>query len=204
VPAGGVAILEVLRVPKDGYPNGMYEFSDPDPLKDVNKITISVTCGHVTTVIYVRIILKPEDVRVTATLQKNSIDFPNSWGDTDSLDMKYFFIENGADYGKIQYRVALKFYIWDQLIFDTTQNASDYNYFDYNDLYGFGGTINLWHNTANANPNLIDSPRIYPGDTTNFDFQVWCNFGLDKDGNSVRYYTSENFRLVIITWSQTF
>jgi len=208
VPAGGTAILTVT--PKDG----MFQFSNPDPLKEVGNITITVSCGNVMRNLYVRIIMKPEDARVTARLQQNSTDFPNNWSNTDKIDMRYFSLLSSESRRpgrpddhpgtNISYRITMEFHIWDTLVYSTAQNTAHYDHFKYQGLYAYN-TLPLWGNKdprpGITDPNVINPP-LYPDET--FEFLIWCQFGTDKDGNPMRYYTAANFKLVFALWTPSF
>jgi hypothetical protein len=141
---GGTAIIRLKKI------NNMYEFQKPliydynqtskQPQSnmteawvsntDIDKIQIDISVrGKPVEKIFVRIILRQEDVSVGAVLESNLTDDQNSWNAAEFLSMKHMINENtpkrqpDGSGNPVQYRVAITFSIFGQIIFDSTRRA---------------------------------------------------------------------------------
>jgi hypothetical protein len=189
VAAGGTAILQLKKIGA----NNMYEFSDPDPLKDVTKIRVDVTCGNQTKVIYVRIVLNPEDAVVTATLESNVRNFPFFWLPAQNLDSRYYDARYQKYYKVIRYRVRMTFKIFGETIYDTGLRREDYTHFrgEEIDKYGrkYGIELSMYEDGG-----YYVYTDVVPED-------IKLNFKIECDFNDNKYFTQTDLLLIIKGWT---
>jgi len=197
VPAGGTAIIELKQI------NGEYGFSDPNNPSDAYHI--DVTCGRQSVRIYVRIVLRPEAVNVTATLEKNT-DFDGVawalWNPAESVKMEYLHRNSPMPprYEGAAYRVRLKLWLFNEEIYDTgLRNGRDYQHFDYIDLDNTG--IKLFERSNNnQNNHIITEDVDFPDEETLY-FKIFCEFQISQD-STIKVFTKSDFRLTIEGWTE--
>ncbi|MDR0462173.1 MAG: hypothetical protein LBG88_02445 [Christensenellaceae bacterium] len=216
VEPGGTAIITLKKI------NGMYEFSEPLEYDgapetgivindDIDKIYVDARCGNVMRRVYIRIILRPEDVAVSATLESNIPGFPDAWLPADNVKMEHMRSESGPGRDEenpelgnpVQYRVRMTFSVFGEVIYDT-KNDKDWTYklednpntflrFENSELSdGWSSLVDLWNLDDLSDP--VYYVFIRPNSITaseDYKFKVWCNF------NGQEYFT-ETFFLINI------
>ena len=114
----------------------MYEFTTPDD--PINKIRIDVRCGSQRTVIYLRILLDPSNVKVHAVLESNMVQAPNYFSPAENIKMIHF--ENpsapvgpagpgGVGSNPVLYRIRFTLSVFGEVVYDTV-NKQKYTYTD--------------------------------------------------------------------------
>jgi hypothetical protein len=138
VPANGEGILKLKKQPPDAeFPFWHYVFSKPGFYEEVR-----VRSGGIEQIIYVLVVLRREDVTVTATLQASlpgANGKPgNNWIPVATVSMKYFDTQDVDHefWGNVFFRVHLTLKIWKtEVIYDTSVRKEDFDRFKITELY---------------------------------------------------------------------
>jgi hypothetical protein len=153
---------------KDRY--GEYGWASLDSEIDAHKIEIKVESGALVSYVYVRIVLNPNEVEFTATLQQKPVSEPNvatSWQPTKSIQISQL---DGRHTPTVEYRVLLKFSIHGEVLYDTSRQR-DYSYFSVKELYhDYGSSEPL-----NPNGGWDDTLVLYSEEF----YQIFRNEGAD-------------------------
>ena len=190
---GGTAIITIKKI------NGMFEFTTPED--DIDKIRIDVRSGNRTEVIYVKIMLDPGKVQVSASLERNMLEpFENFFSPTTHLEMNHFINMDSPHNNPIKYRVRLTFSVFGEIMYDTA-NPGHYTFVDANgntqqrfeaeEISEYSSFVNLIEEEYDYFIFML--PRSREEDET-VRFRIWCNF------NGQKFFTETEFLLNIVGW----
>ena len=190
VAAGGPAILRLKK-----QASGAYYVSRPeDP---ANFITVTVTSGKLRPInIYITIKPVEDGVTVVAQLQRqqkvNGVVVPNSWRTTSEMSMSDFTAGPGA----LKYRVVLRCGMFGQTVWDTAQQAQQYQYFEDLEIADPNRPADItgFRLFSAGNPYVDSQGRnvIVAGGGEEFTFRAFANI------NGVKFQMREDLRIRIV------
>jgi hypothetical protein len=208
--AGGTLRIHLTRDTDGQF--GFRHFRANDSDYNADMIQIEATSGRLRTLIFVRIVLNPDDYQLTAVLEQSIIG-TDVWAPalTQTINGRTFPAISIAQLNPlnneptIQYRVRLRFSILDDILHDTADTQrNDWNAFIYTELYD----TNL--NNNDRLPNTGWAPVIELFNTEDKIFTVAINKQSQPilTANTIleykiqvyrtQYFTKTNFTITLV------